>query len=99
MHGWRSLFYFGAAPPVLIIAFRWYLPETNAFQVMKAEREAKLAYEHRGSVSGAGHAKASGFRAWAGESWHAIKENWVLFIYMVLLMSFFNACSHGMSIP
>lgn len=62
---------------------------------MKAEREARLLHEHRGSTSGAGHAKASGFRAWSRESWKAIKENWVLFIYMVFLMSFFNACSHG----
>jgi len=89
-HGWRSLFWFGAAPPIFIIAFRWWLPETNAFQVMKAEREARLLQEQHTD-----HAKAAGFRAWIRESWVAIKQNWVLFIYMILLMSFFNACSHG----
>ena len=34
-HGWRSLFWFGAGPPIFIIIFRWYLPETNYFLVMK----------------------------------------------------------------
>jgi MFS transporter, SHS family, lactate transporter len=91
-HGWRSLFWFGAAPPVLIIAFRWWLPETNAFQVMKAEREARLLQEKH---EGREHAKGAGLRAWLRDSGVAIRQNWVLFIYMVLLMSFFNACSHG----
>jgi len=27
-HGWRALFWFGAAPPVLIITYRLFLPET-----------------------------------------------------------------------
>jgi MFS transporter, SHS family, lactate transporter len=40
-HGWRSLFWFGAGPPILIIAYRWSLPETNAFLVAKAERECR----------------------------------------------------------
>ncbi|KAK9449511.1 major facilitator superfamily domain-containing protein [Limtongia smithiae] len=30
-HGWRSLFWFGAAPPVLIIIFRLCLPETDSY--------------------------------------------------------------------
>lgn len=46
VNGWRSLFWFGAGPPILIIIFRWYLPETNAFQVIKAEREARYQLEH-----------------------------------------------------
>ena len=57
---------------------------------MKAERETRLNLEQHNV-----HAKAAGLRAWLREAWVAIKQNWVLFIYMVLLMSFFNACSHG----
>jgi SHS family lactate transporter-like MFS transporter len=30
-HGWRLLFWFGACPPVLIILFRFFLPETEAY--------------------------------------------------------------------
>ncbi|EXJ59258.1 MFS transporter, SHS family, lactate transporter [Cladophialophora yegresii CBS 114405] len=92
-HGWRSLFWFGAAPPVFIIAFRWWLPETNTFLVMRAEREAQLiADKERG-----GHStiRAAGYKAWLRDSWIAIKLNWVLFVYMVILMTGFNSCSHG----
>ncbi|KAK9466999.1 major facilitator superfamily domain-containing protein [Lipomyces arxii] len=40
-HGWRSLFWFGAGPPVLIIIFRLCLPETNSYlEQRKQERES-----------------------------------------------------------
>lgn len=90
-YGWRSLFWFGAGPPVLIIAFRWALPETNHFQVMKAEREARTR-EQAGSGE---HTRATGFRSFVKDSGKALRENWVIFIYLVVLMAGFNACSHG----
>lgn len=31
-HGWRPLFWFGACPPILFIAFRLCLPETDAYK-------------------------------------------------------------------
>ncbi|KAJ9498335.1 hypothetical protein H2202_006022 [Exophiala xenobiotica] len=92
-HGWRSLFWFGAGPPIFIIAFRWWLPETNNFQVMAAEREARLLADEQSG--GQNHVKSAGFKAWTRESWKAIKLNWVLFVWMVFLMAGFNACSHG----
>ena len=92
-HGWRSLFWFGAGPPVLIIAYRWWLPETNAFQVMRAQREAKLIADE--VCGGHSNVKAAGYKAWLRDSWIAIKLNWVLFVYLVILMTGFNSCSHG----
>ena len=92
-HGWRSIFWFGAAPPVLIIAYRWYLPETNHFLVIAAEREEK----HRLEKAKDGSTANVGARAWMHASWVDIKRNWVLFIYMVFLMTGFNSCSHGVS--
>ncbi len=93
-HGWRSLFWFGAGPPLLIMLFRYLLPETSHFQVMKAEREAKHAAAH--AASGPGVApKRNGMRAFAGEAWLAVKQNWFLLIYMVVIMTGFNSCSHG----
>lgn len=86
-NGWRSLFWFGAAPPVLIIAWRWYLPETNHFQVLKASREAKHETNQ--------HAGASELRAFLREANQAFRANWFLFVYMVVLMSGFNSVSHG----
>ena len=59
VHSWRSLFWFGAGPPVLIILFRLWLPETNYFQVAKAEREARIRMQH----SEEDHIRAMGFRA------------------------------------
>jgi len=92
-HGWRSLFWFGAAPPILIIIYRWYLPETNAFQVHQAERIAK----HQMSQDSLNHGdkKTSALRAFGKEFKAAFANNWFLFIYMVVLMSGFNATSHG----
>lgn len=88
-HGWRSLFWFGACPPVFLIIFRLCLPETNHFQVMKAEREARANAQ-------SGHtATALGLRAWLRDAGRAVKENWFLFIFMIVMMSGFNAVSHG----
>lgn len=83
-HGWRSLFWFGACPPVLIIIFRLCLPETNYFQVMVAERETQLKVE---KASG-GPLRATGLRAFARAAAKEAKENWVLLIYMVFYLSY-----------
>ncbi|AOW04593.1 major facilitator superfamily domain-containing protein [Yarrowia lipolytica] len=40
-HGWRSLFWFGAGPPVLIIIFRMALPETDTY-IQSKHNEAVL---------------------------------------------------------
>ncbi|KAI1745617.1 carboxylic acid transporter [Xylaria scruposa] len=90
IHGWRSLFWLGSGPPVLIIAFRWWLPETNASQVMRAEREAAMA-QKQGSKQKA----FTGAIAWLRDVRASLRENWFLFIYMVVLMTGFNSCSHG----
>lgn len=90
-HGWRSLFWFGAGPPVLIILFRMYLPETNYFQVIKAEREARIRAQHAEED----HLKAMGLRSFLRDAGKALRENWVLFIYLVITMTGFNSVSHG----
>ncbi|KAL5389415.1 hypothetical protein DPSP01_002315 [Paraphaeosphaeria sporulosa] len=78
-HGWRPLFWFGAGPPVLIIAFRLCLPETQAYLERKRIREetpnAAKVFLNEGKV--------------------ALKKHWLLLIYMVLLMAGFNFMSHG----
>lgn len=89
-HGWRSLFWFGAGPPILIIIFRWYLPETNHFQVMKAEREARA-----NAVAEDGNTKSKDFRVFVRDAGRALRDNWVLFVYLIVLMTGFNSCSHG----
>lgn len=92
-HGWRSLYWFGAGPPVLIILYRFAMPETNHFGVARAEREANLVADKE--AQGASYVAVAGYKAFAREGWKAIKKDWFLLIYMVVLMSGFNACSHG----
>lgn len=78
-HGWRPLFWFGSAIPVLIIAFRLCLPETKTFQERQAVRAASQ------NVAG----------SFIAEGKVALKKHWLLLIYMVLLMAGFNFMSHG----
>ncbi|OKL55350.1 hypothetical protein UA08_09332 [Talaromyces atroroseus] len=79
-HAWRPLFWFGACPPVLFIIFRLCLPETQAYQGRERVRNS-LA----GGVAG----------NFLSEGKVAIKNHWLLLIYLVLLMTGFNFMSHG----
>ncbi|KAK4561448.1 hypothetical protein LTR86_004766 [Recurvomyces mirabilis] len=74
-HGWRSLFWFGAGPPVFIIIWRLLSPETNSFQVAKAERDAREAQK-----LGVEHQKTSELRAFLKAANHAMRKNWFLFV-------------------
>lgn len=92
-HGWRSLFWFGACGPVPIIIWRLFLPETNNYQVLRAERDARhLAQTNSEDDVGK---KTSSLRAFLKEANKAFRQNWFLFVYMVVLMSGFNSISHG----
>ena len=78
--GWRSLFYFGACPPVFIIIWRALLPETNYFQVLKAEREEREAQK---AEAAAHHEKRPGaFKSFLKDANAAMRANWFLFVYM-----------------
>jgi len=73
-HGWRPLFWFGACPPILIIAFRMCLPETRSYiereRVRKSGLSATTTFLKEGKV--------------------ALKNHWLVLVYMVLLMAGFN---------
>jgi MFS transporter, SHS family, lactate transporter len=78
-HGWRPFFWFAACPPVLIIIFRFFLPETQSFRDRVAARKAQ------GTVAG----------TFVKEGKVALRRHWLLLIYLVLLMAGFNFMSHG----
>ncbi|KAJ5772331.1 hypothetical protein N7520_002860 [Penicillium odoratum] len=78
-HGWRPYFWFAACPPVLIILFRLCLPETKAFQNRQALRGEM---EHPA-------------REFLAEGRAALRNHWLVFIYLVLLSSGLNFMSHG----
>ncbi|PLN79285.1 sugar transporter family protein [Aspergillus taichungensis] len=79
-HGWRPLYWFGACPPVLIIAFRLCLPETNTFRQRQATRE-----DLQGGVTS----------TFLSEGKVALKRHWLILLYLILLMTGFNFMSHG----
>ena len=69
-----AFYRFGACPPVLIILFRFFLPETKAYREREAVRAAK------GNVAG----------TFVAEGKVALKRHWLLLTYLVLLMAGFN---------
>lgn len=73
-HGWRPLYWFGAGPPVLIIIFRLMLPETNTFIERQRIRAA-------GDNVG---------KTFIREGKVALREHWLILIYLVLLMAGFS---------
>jgi SHS family lactate transporter-like MFS transporter len=78
-HGWRPLYWFGACPPVLIILFRLYLPETKTFE---ARQEVRRQQNNTA-------------RIFIAECRVAISQHWLVLLYMVLLMAAFNFMAHG----
>jgi SHS family lactate transporter-like MFS transporter len=78
-HGWRPLFWFGGAVPILLIIFRLFLGETDAFierqRVRKAGDSVGKTFIQEGKV--------------------ALRRHWKVLIYMVLLAAGFNFMSHG----
>ncbi|KJZ79472.1 hypothetical protein HIM_00941 [Hirsutella minnesotensis 3608] len=84
-HSWRPLYWFGACPPVIFIAWRLLLPETANYR--ERERMRKEAHD-----SGAARSASSVF---ISEGKVALKRHWLLLTYLVLLMAGFNFMSHG----
>ncbi|KAK0767037.1 hypothetical protein N5P37_000769 [Trichoderma harzianum] len=85
-HGWRPLFWFGAGPPVLFIAFRLMMPETQTYR--ERERMRIEAGQNRSNDESVG-------KVFIKEGKVAVKRHWILLTYLVLLMAGFNFMSHG----
>lgn len=60
---------------------------------MKAEREAREA--QKAAAANQTHEKTNGLRAFARNANSAMRQHWVLFAYMVVLMTGYNSISHG----
>jgi SHS family lactate transporter-like MFS transporter len=78
-HAWRPLYWFGACPPILLIIWRFFLPETDSF--IERQRVRKAGQHVTGTFLKEGRG--------------ALKRHWLLLIYLVLLMAGFNFMSHG----
>lgn len=78
-HGWRPLFWFGACPPVILIVWRFFLPETQTYESQVEARKSQ------GNIG----------KTFIKEGKIAVTRHWLLLVYLVLLMSGFNFMSHG----
>ncbi|KAI1329524.1 lactate/pyruvate transporter [Xylariaceae sp. FL0255] len=78
-HGWRPLYWFGAAIPSIFIVWRLFLPETNTY----------IARQNLNRESG-GVGKVM-----LKEGKVAIRHHWLVLVYMVLIMVGFNFMAHG----
>ncbi|KAK6205567.1 Jen1 protein [Scheffersomyces amazonensis] len=82
--GWRSLFWFSAGPAVLLIIWRAFVPESEAFlrlQKSKAflKKHDQQFKKHKFDMS----------------ILITIRTEWLLFAYLVFLMGVFNFSTHG----
>ncbi|PHH60293.1 hypothetical protein CDD81_1883 [Ophiocordyceps australis] len=85
-HGWRPLYWFGACPPAIFIAWRLLLPETTVYQ--QRDRMRKEAHAQRKD-------SLSATSVFITEAKVALERHWLLLAYLVLLMAGFNFMSHG----
>lgn len=69
--GWRSLFWFTAGPPVLLIIWRLFLPETDAYLERVELRERTESVE----------------RTFIAEAKLSLKRYWLVLIYLGLFLT------------
>ena len=82
-HGWRSLAWFSAGPPILIMLWRLFTDETDTYKRNKAAKEANQELDE------------SLGRRFVREGKNAVRSHGFLFVYLVLLMTGANFLSHG----
>lgn len=88
-HGWRTLFWFSAAPPFLLFCWRLWFPETPFFIEHKRLQKEKAIKEGN-------HGRASSpVKQFLFDLKNALTQHWLLFIYLIFLMSGMNFSSHG----
>lgn len=74
-YGWRPLFYFGACPPVFLIIFRMYLPETDTYNEKVGFRHEKSRFHMVNLFQ---------------DVKEIFVKHWLLLLYLVLLMNGFS---------
>lgn len=79
--GWRSVFWFSAGVPVLLIIWRLCFPESESFVKLKKSK-AKL--------------NETKTKKWFDlDIFETMRTEWLMFLYLIFLMSGFNFMSHG----
>ncbi|KAG5422330.1 JEN1 [Candida metapsilosis] len=81
--GWRSLFWFSAGLSVLLITWRFMIPESPDFIKLK---EKKRRYNEKNRVK---------HKLIDTSVLQTLKTEWLLFIYLIFLYSGWNFTTHG----
>ncbi|KAK6461396.1 major facilitator superfamily domain-containing protein [Scheffersomyces coipomensis] len=85
--GWRALFWFSSVGGFLLMIWRFFVPESEAFLRLK---QSKKILKSHGQITGKGL-----FKSFDKSILITIRTEWVLFIYLVILMGIFNFTTHG----
>lgn len=91
-HGWRALFWFGAGPPVLIMVFRAFLPETDTYLASRMVKENAQIDPETGLQAKQNTTSPIAFIKGVGQT---LKVHWLMFTYLVVMMAGFNFMAHG----
>ncbi|VEU23244.1 DEKNAAC104364 [Brettanomyces naardenensis] len=83
-HTWRALFWFTAAPSFLLMIWRVPYPETNYFMNFRKARDTRNM-DLASSEAGKGGETILTF----------LREDWLTFIFLILLLAGFNFLAHG----
>lgn len=87
---WRSLFWFSAGIPAVLVVWRLVYPETKFFErLLEAKRLIK-----EDQIKAGTYVELS-FREKVKNGVGLCKKYWVLFVYLVLLLSFSNFLAHA----
>ncbi|CAK7904010.1 carboxylic acid transporter protein homolog [[Candida] anglica] len=94
--GWRALFWFSAGLPVILIVWRFFIPESEVYLRMKAAKKASNARKRDLESSGEVQVVSKSWKDKIDPSiFVTIKTEWLMFIYLVLLMAGLNFISHA----
>lgn len=85
-HGWRAMYWFSAGPPVIFVVWRYFAGESDLFKA-QCEARAKISNGVNNQMT-----KVARFRKDLGQ---ALKQYWLVIVYLVFLMAGFNFMSHG----
>lgn len=83
-HSWRAIFWFAAGPPVIFVAWRILLPESDVYL---RQREIQREQQKNEPKQGFFHISQT--------ARDAFRIYWLVMLYCVLMMAGFNFMSHG----
>lgn len=99
-HGWRALFWFGAGPPVIIMVFRFFLPETDTYIASRINKEDNKTVEidPETGEQQVVHEKVGTWNSivvFVKGVGKTLRVHWLMFSYLVVMMAGFNFMAHG----